>query len=142
MTLQLKFVESVPEIMEEGVLYVSITYCTVMHLCVCGCGNEVVTRISPADWQLKFDGKSISLNPSIGNWNFDCRSHYWIVNNQVRYAENWSDEKVARGRARERERKGKFYSVEAPKKNEPVIIEQLKPKSRSKLERLKSFFNF
>lgn len=110
MTLHHKFVESVPEIMEEGVLYISMTYCTAMHLCVCGCGNEVVTRISPTDWQLKFDGKSISLTPSIGNWSFDCRSHYWIIKNQIRHAEKWSERQIDNGREREKTRKADYYA--------------------------------
>jgi hypothetical protein len=65
-TLQYKFVELVPETLEEGVLYISIEYCSAIHKCVCGCGNEVVTPISPNGWRLTFDGKSVSLHPSIG----------------------------------------------------------------------------
>jgi hypothetical protein len=34
--------------------------------------------ISPADWQLAYDGDTVSLTPSIGNWGFPRRSHYWI----------------------------------------------------------------
>jgi len=56
---------------------------TVVHKCCCGCGNEVVTPLSQTDWQLSFDGESISLYPSIGNRNFKCKSHYWIKNNNV-----------------------------------------------------------
>lgn len=141
MTLQHKFVEHVPDTMEPGVLYVSVTYCTAMHLCVCGCGNEVVTPISPTDWQLKFDGKSISLSPSIGNWSFECRSHYWIIKNEIRHAEGWTSEKVARGRLNERKRKDKYYGVEAVKQNEPII--NIKQKNaKSKFERFKLFFSF
>jgi hypothetical protein len=73
-----KFVEFFPNDLEDDVIYVSFTYATVNHKCRCGCGNEVVTPLSPTDWKLTFDGVSITLYPSIGNWNFDCRSHYWI----------------------------------------------------------------
>ena len=90
-TLQHKFVELVPDVLEEGVLYISIEYCSAIHKCICGCGNEVVTPLSPYDWKLTFDGKSVSLSPSIGNWNFECKSHYWIINNNVRIARKWSD---------------------------------------------------
>jgi Family of unknown function (DUF6527) len=38
-----------------------------------------------------FDGRSISLDPSIGNWGFQCRSHYWIKNNRVVWAESEND---------------------------------------------------
>jgi len=140
MKLQHKFVDHVPDIMEPGVLYVSVTYCTAMHLCVCGCGNEGVTRISPTDWQLKFDGKSISLSPSIGNWSFDCRSHYWIVKNEIRHAGRWNDEKIARGRLAERIRKDEYYSEDFSKNVKPVAPKQKKKKS--KFERFRSFFKF
>jgi hypothetical protein len=36
----------------------------------------------------------VSLDPSIGNWSFPCRSHYWIRNNKVRWAENWSQARI------------------------------------------------
>ena len=71
---------------EEGILYISVEYCTAIHKCVCGCGNEVVTPLSPTDWEIIFDGKTVSLDPSIGNWNFDCKSHYWIIKNRIRFA--------------------------------------------------------
>jgi len=89
MILTHKFVKSVPETLEDGVLYVSVEYATVIHRCCCGCGQEVVTPLSPNDWELTFDGKSISLSPSIGNWSFKCQSHYWIRNNRVEWAPKW-----------------------------------------------------
>src|SRR6058998_1537160 len=63
-----EFVDYVPEELEDGVVYVSIRYSTAVHLCCCGCGIEVASPISPADWELTFDGESITLHPSIGNW--------------------------------------------------------------------------
>lgn len=85
MTMRHKLIDSIPvvEDMEDGVLYVSMKYAIVSHRCCCGCGQEVVTPISPADWRLTFHGKTFSLFPSIGNWSFPCRSHYWIRENEV-----------------------------------------------------------
>ena len=77
-TILHKFVEYVPSVLDDGILYISMEYRTAVHLCVCGCGNKIVTPITPTDWQLTFDGKSVSLSPSIGNWNFECKSHYFI----------------------------------------------------------------
>jgi len=96
-----EFVEFIPSELKEGVLYVSVQYATAVHKCACGCGNKVVTPISPADWQLLFDGDSVSLTPSIGNWEFPCRSHYWIKSDKVRWAKAWTPEEVAAGRQRE-----------------------------------------
>ena len=90
--LKHEFVEFIPDQLEEGKLYVSIEYATVAHKCCCGCGKEVVTPLSPTDWKLIFDGKFVSLDPSIGNWSFQCKSHYWIRNGRVQWALQWSQE--------------------------------------------------
>ncbi|WP_245928004.1 DUF6527 family protein [Mucilaginibacter oryzae] len=99
-----------PEKLEEGILYVSVEYCTALHKCVCGCGNTVVTPISPTDWQLKFDGKSISLSPSIGNWSFACRSHYWIDKNHIRWAGNWDKDQIEEGRKEDQQKKARYFN--------------------------------
>lgn len=104
-----EFVEFVPVEIQEGRLYISILYATATHKCFCGCGKEVVTPLSPTDWKLIFDGQSVSLDPSIGNWSFDCRSHYWIKRNRVIWAETWSQERVESGRAYDRHRKMAHY---------------------------------
>lgn len=78
-----KFVRDIPQDPAEGILYVSIPHKVAVHLCACGCRNKVVTRMSPEDWQLTFDGNSTTLYPSIGNWNFPCQSHYWIRKNSI-----------------------------------------------------------
>src|SRR5258708_5805367 len=98
-TLAHEFVEFIPDDLKESVVYVSIPYATVAHKCSCGCGKEVVTPLSLTDWKLIFDGKTISLYPSIGNWSFPCRTHYWIRENRVQWAENWSQERIDAGRS-------------------------------------------
>ena len=89
--IQHQFVEFIPDTLEVGLLYITLEYRTAVHSCICGCGNKVVTPFSPRDWKLIFDGKTVSLTPSIGNWNFDCKSHYWITNNQIRHAAPWAE---------------------------------------------------
>lgn len=44
-----KFVEYIPDTIEENIIYISISYSTAIHLCACGCGKEVVTPLSPTD---------------------------------------------------------------------------------------------
>ena len=83
--LEHRFVQFMPEVLDDRVLYVSIEYCTASHNCCCGCGIEVSTPIDPSGWTLSFDGETVSLSPSIGNWQLACRSHYWICRNRV----NW-----------------------------------------------------
>ncbi|MGO9620401.1 MAG: DUF6527 family protein [Desulfobaccales bacterium] len=86
-------------------------YGTAIHKCCCGCGEKVVTPFSPTDWKLIFDGVSISLDPSIGNWSFKCKSHYWIRHNRVIWAPRWSREKIAAGRARDRFMKDRYFET-------------------------------
>ena len=83
-------------------IYISIRFATASHLCGCGCGNEVVTPLRPTDWKLIFDGKTISLYPSIGNWSFPCQSHYWIRHNAVQWDLTWSQQEVDLARAYDR----------------------------------------
>lgn len=104
MTLQAvepEFVEFVPRELAPGILYVSMTYATTVHLCACGCGTKVALPLSPAQWKLYFDGDTVSLTPSVGNWQFPCRSHYWIRGNKIVWAPPWTDEQIARGRRRD-----------------------------------------
>lgn len=98
MKLTHKFVEYIPDDIKDGTIYVSMAFATVAHKCCCGCGKEVVTPLSPTDWKLIFDGQSISLEPSIGNWSFACQSHYWIKRDIVTWAPQWSKDKINAGR--------------------------------------------
>ncbi len=45
--------------------------------------SQTVTPIAPDEYKLIFDGDTITLHPSIGNWKFPCESHYLICNDQV-----------------------------------------------------------
>lgn len=107
-TLNHEFIEFVPDILQEGVLYISVLHCSAIHKCVCGCGNEVVTPISPDDWQLSFDGKTVSLRPSIGNWNFDCKSHYFITENQIKWASTWKEYNLKNEKKKTKKKRKKF----------------------------------
>src|SRR3546814_4876362 len=80
-------VETIPTRLQAGELYISKRYRTSVHLCCCGCGLEVVAPLNPAKWQLtEYRDGSVSLFPSIGNWSFPCRSHYWIERSRVRWS--------------------------------------------------------
>jgi Family of unknown function (DUF6527) len=107
--LRHKFVDSVPEQLEPGVIYVSIRFATAAHLCPCGCGAEINTPFSPTDWVLMFDGVSVSLYPSIGNWTVPCQSHYWIQRDRVLWAGQMSKSKIDALQARERRLKAQYY---------------------------------
>lgn len=107
--LEHRFVEYIPECLEAGVLYISIEYAIAVHCCCCGCGEEVVTPFTPIDWSLIFDGETVSLHPSIGNWSLSCRSHYFIRRGQVIEALTWSEEEIEDNRRKDRTAKESYY---------------------------------
>ena len=89
---KLKFLDNIPDELEEGVLYISMKYHTTAHLCACGCGEKVVIPLNRKyGWILTFDGQRISLSPSIGNYQFPCCSHYYIKENEVLFLDSDDD---------------------------------------------------
>ena len=110
MKIRHEFVGYIPERLDEGTLYISILYGTVVHRCACGCGEEVVTPLGPADWRFTYDGETVSLHPSVGNWSFDCRSHYWISGGEVQWARAHSREEVFEARKWTKQRRARVYS--------------------------------
>ncbi|MCW3161305.1 DUF6527 family protein [Chryseobacterium oryctis] len=104
-----KFVESIPKKLEQGVLYISLEFGTAIHLCICGCKSEVVTPFSPLDWKLIFEGDYVSLSPSIGNWSFDCKSHYWIYRNKIIQCRRWSEKEIKENRKKDKRKKYLFF---------------------------------
>jgi hypothetical protein len=107
--LEPEFVDHIPAKLKPGIVYISIPFGTAMHLCCCGCGNEVVTPIQPARWNFTYDGDTISLQPSIGNWALTCQSHYVIRRGDVRWARQWTAEEIAAGRQRDRDAINQYF---------------------------------
>jgi Family of unknown function (DUF6527) len=134
MELKPEFVDSLPEKLEEGKLYVSIKFRTAGHMCCCRCGTEVITPIRPDKWTLTYDGESVSLTPSIGNWQLKCRSHYVITRNRIHWEDEWRKEKFSpfppaeTGGGKPEEEKSQ------------ELRKEKKPKRKSLLERMKSLF--
>jgi hypothetical protein len=135
-----------PEEIEEGTLYISIRFRTAAHLCACGCGSRIVTPIKPAKWKFTYDGDSISLWPSVGNWQKPCRSHYVIKNNEVRWHRGWSDREIADGRAEDQAQLRQHYrqttpAVEAAETpTNPSLMKRLRRAARGLVGRATSYF--
>lgn len=111
-SLTFSFVEFIPPILEEGILYITVEYKTAVHLCACGCGNKVITPITPNHWKLTYDGKTVSLSPSIGNWSFACQSHYWVGKNEIVEAPSWNQERIDEVPKKESKKKWIFLKKE------------------------------
>lgn len=121
-----RFVDSFPAPLEAGVLYVSVRFRTAAHLCACGCGNKVVTPLSPAGWSMRFDGDAVTLDPSIGSSRLPCRSHYFIRGNRIVWCHAMTDELIAKARKTDAIARTRYYGEEpgaAPVKR-PTIAPQ------------------
>lgn len=112
-TFKPRSVRSIPDDLEEGLIYVSLDYRTAVHKCACGCGRNVITPLGPAQWKLTFDG-SVTLHPSIGNWSFPCRSHYLVRKNAVIWVGQFSEEEIAAVKTRDREAADLQYNTPKP----------------------------
>jgi hypothetical protein len=105
-----EFVETIPAQREDRVLYVSIEFEITVHSCFCGCGSKIALPLSPTDWKLIFDGDTVSLWPSVGNWSYPCESHYFIERNEVVWAPAWSERQIEAGRDADHARKATYYA--------------------------------
>jgi hypothetical protein len=114
------FIELMPKTFDPGFIYISIKYKTTVHLCASGCGNKVVLPLSPAEWKLTYDGESVSLSPSVGNWEFPCRAHYWVRVGRVEWDKAWDDRGIANGRLRDERELETYFSH----RGAPLVSEQ------------------
>lgn len=109
-----KFADLIPSSLEGGVVYISTKYRTASHLCCCGCGNKVVTPLKPGGWTFSTDHEAVSLNPSIGNWSFPCKSHYWIRDGRVLWAKQFSQAQI--NAVRRSDQQSRQQHFDAPRK--------------------------
>lgn len=96
------FVDEIPEVLEDGILYVSEECCVALHNCACGCGEEVSTPLVRTEYRLTMEGDSASIWPSIGNHDFACASHYVIKQGKILWAGRMSRGVIEAGRERDR----------------------------------------
>lgn len=136
-----QFVESFPQKLEPGELYLAMDFATAAHLCACGCGNKVITPFSPTDWQMSFDGEAVSLKPSIGNWTFKCRSHYWVRSCRIEWAGNMSQDAINAGRERDAEEKARRQSPRTVEDlvRQPAPLSQQPTESTSLIIKIKAW---
>jgi hypothetical protein len=108
-----EYVEFIPKVLEEGVLYISKKFRTASHRCCCGCGTKIVTPLRETEYRLTERGDTVSLHPSIGNWNHPCQSHYWIRENRVDWAGAMSKAQIRAGRAHDDASKEAYFAKAA-----------------------------
>ena len=103
--LKTVFVAEIPEVLEDGILYVSRECSVALHNCACGCGEEVSTPLVPTEYRLTMDGEDASISPSVGNHDFACASHYVIERGVIIWAGRMSRAAIEEGRRQDRELK-------------------------------------
>jgi len=109
--MRLARVKYVPRDLAQDVLYVSQEYAVAVHLCACGCGNKVTTPLTPTEWIFSERNGRPTLDPSIGNWQLPCRSHYFIREGRIISAPQWSDAQIRAGREAEQGRREAYFTA-------------------------------
>ena len=91
------YVEFMPhfEDFEEGKIYISKKHGTSCHICLCGtCALQVVLPFwqegdsdfaKEHGWELIEEKGKISFTPSVGNYQYPCKSHYIITKNVANF---------------------------------------------------------
>jgi hypothetical protein len=130
---QLRKVQYMPTEFEPGILYVAEEFGAAAHLCACGCGVVIRTPLDETEWSLEETEEGPSLDPSIGNWQEACQSHYWMQRGKVVWASKWTSGQIEAGRQREQQRRGEYY--EALYRKQPTTLRRLWQYLRSVLRR-------
>lgn len=114
--IELARVEYIPKQPEHGILYVAEEFSAAVHLCACGCGSKVSTPLRPTEWTLTETSHGASLDPSVGNWQLPCRSHYWIRDGRIVWSGVWTEKQIADGRRAEEERRRAYFDARKPER--------------------------
>ena len=110
-----------PREIEAGYLYVSLRFGAAAHICPCGCGNKVQTPLSQTDWSFTETATGPTLLPSIGNWQFPCRSHYWLEAGAIIWAGKWSEGQITAGREAELQAAASYFAARASLRSGGVL---------------------
>jgi Family of unknown function (DUF6527) len=71
-----------PKLMKQNNIYISRAYSSVVHLCLCGCGDQVSMPLQPPfkdGWTLTERRGKVTFSPSIASNQLSCKSHYIIT---------------------------------------------------------------
>lgn len=109
MKFKLERVHYMPADLQPGILYASEEFDIAIHLCACGCGSKIRTPLGPTEWNIKETKEGLSLYPSVGNWQQACKSHYWINCGEIKWAAQWTEDEIVKGRQHEEEQRQEYY---------------------------------
>jgi len=107
--IKLQRVHFIPKELESGILYVSEEFGIALHLCACGCGARIRTPLGPTGWSIEDTTDGPTLDPSVGNWQQPCMSHYWISQGEIVWAKKWTNKQIIAGRIFEETHRNAYY---------------------------------
>lgn len=93
MSYRVEHVDRLPEHLEEEIVYISEEYEVAALKCACGCGHKVTLLLGDGHEVREIEERA-DIWPSIGVWDAPCRSHFFIRNGQIRWADRWSEERI------------------------------------------------
>ena len=109
MKMKLQRTVQIPQELEPGILYVSEEFEFTAHLCACGCGSKIRVPLGPTEWKFTDTNSGPTLFPSVGNWQQECQSHYFITLGEIRWMPKWSSKEIEEGRRQEEARRQAYY---------------------------------
>ncbi|MGP2715699.1 DUF6527 family protein [Serratia marcescens] len=109
-TIKLVEVDSMPRELEPNILYYSERFGTASHLCACGCGAKIRTPIDVNEWSIVKTEQGPTLHPSVGNWQKECKSHYYIRKGKIVWCGAWTEKQIQEGRYREQQARIDHYN--------------------------------
>ena len=123
--IKLLKVHYLPKELEEGFLYLSEEFGVAGHLCPCGCKNKIITPLDPTEWSFKEVNSTPTLYPSIGNWQIPCKSHYWIINGNIEWSYEWTEDEIIAGQKDEYRRRKSYYEKLEKKQAKKSIFKRI-----------------
>lgn len=109
-TIRLVEVDSMPRDLEPNILYYSERFGTASHLCACGCGAKIRTPIDINEWSIVKTEQGPTLHPSVGNWQKECKSHYYIRRGKIVWCGAWTEKQIQEGRNKEQQARIDHYN--------------------------------
>lgn len=79
-----QIVERIPKKLDDGIVYHNIEFELAALLCACGCGHRI-TLLVPDSHQISSKDGLATIRPSIGVFDAECRSHFFVTAGQVEW---------------------------------------------------------
>lgn len=102
-----------PPVLADGVVYVSDEYELAALKCACGCGHPITLLLGDGHRVRESHGLA-DISPSIGVWDAPCKSHFWVRNGQVLWAEEFSGADIEAAMVRQLGRHSKAATPRRP----------------------------